>query len=122
MEIQKRKASMNMELSQCVKNIQPSMTLAVAAKAKAMKEEGIDVISLSAGEPDFDTPEHIKAAAMGSLDAGFTKYTPSSGIPELRTAIADKLKADNGLSYEPSQIIVTSGAKHACFNAMAATV
>jgi aspartate aminotransferase len=87
-----------------------------------MKAEGLDVVGFGAGEPDFDTPEHIKAAAMGSLDAGFTKYTPSSGIPELRAAISEKLKADNNLSYEPSQIIVTCGAKHACFNAILATV
>ncbi len=75
-----------------------------------MKAEGQDVIGFGAGEPDFDTPEHIKAAAMGSLDAGFTKYTPSSGIPELRAAISEKLKADNGLEYKPSQVIVTCGA------------
>ena len=87
-----------------------------------MKAEGQDVIGFGAGEPDFDTPEHIKAAAMGSLDAGFTKYTPSSGIPELRAAISEKLKADNGLDYKPSQIIVNCGAKHSCFNAMLATL
>ena len=87
-----------------------------------MKAEGIDVINFGAGEPDFDTPEHIKAAAMGSLDAGFTKYTPSSGIPELRAAISEKLKADNGLDYKPSQIIVNNGAKHSCFNAILAAI
>ena len=100
----------------------PSATLAIDARAKSMKAEGLDVVGFGAGEPDFDTPEHIKAAAMGSLDAGFTKYTPSSGIPELRTAISEKLKADNNLSYDASQIIVTCGAKHACFNAILATV
>lgn len=102
--------------------ITPSQTLAIDAKAKQLKAAGEDVIGLAAGEPDFDTPEHIKAAAMGALEAGFTKYTPSSGIPELRQAIAEKLKADNDLNYEPSQIIVNCGAKHSCFNAMLALI
>ncbi|MFH1067141.1 MAG: pyridoxal phosphate-dependent aminotransferase [bacterium] len=109
-------------LAERVKQITPSLTLAIDAKAKAMKASGVDVIGFGAGEPDFDTPEHIKAAAMGALDAGLTKYTPSSGIPELRAAISEKLKNDNGLNYEPNQIIVTCGAKHACFNALAAMV
>lgn len=86
-----------------------------------MKSEGIDVCSFGAGEPDFDTPEHIKAAAMASLEAGFTKYTPSSGIPELRQAIADKFLGENGIDYKPSQIIVSNGAKHSCANAILAT-
>src|SRR5947208_11955844 len=111
-----------MDIASRSKLLTPSVTLAIDSKAKAMKAEGIDVCGFGAGEPDFDTPEHIKAAAMGSLDAGFTKYTPSSGIPELRSAISEKLKADNGLDYKPSQIIVTCGAKHACFNAMLATL
>jgi aspartate aminotransferase len=111
-----------MEPSSRVQELTPSLTLAIDSKAKAMKAEGQNVIGFGAGEPDFDTPEHIKAAAMGSLDAGFTKYTPSSGIPELRAAISEKLKAENGLDYKPSQIIVTCGAKHACFNAMLATL
>jgi aspartate aminotransferase len=105
-----------------VQEITPSLTLAIDSKAKAMKAEGVDVVGFGAGEPDFDTPEHIKAAAMGSLDAGFTKYTPAAGIPELRTAIAEKLKEENGLEYKPSQIVVTNGAKHACFNALLATL
>src|SRR5471032_518139 len=111
-----------MEPSTRVQELTPSLTLSIDSKAKAMKAEGQDVIGFGAGEPDFDTPEHIKAAAMGSLDAGFTKYTPSSGIPELRAAISEKLKADNGLDYKPSQIIVNCGAKHSCFNAMLATL
>jgi aspartate aminotransferase len=111
-----------MDTAERVQKLTPSLTLAIDAKAKALKAQGVDVIGFGAGEPDFDTPEHIKAAAMGSLDAGFTKYTPSSGIPELREAIAEKLKKDNGLDYEPSQIIVTCGAKHACFNAFLATI
>ena len=86
-----------------------------------MKSEGIDVCGFGAGEPDFDTPEHIKAAAIAALEAGFTKYTPSSGIPELRQAIADKFLLDNGIDYKPSQIIVSDGAKHSCYNAILAT-
>ena len=111
-----------MEAASRLRKITPSLTLSIDSKAKAMKAEGIDVINFGAGEPDFDTPEHIKAAAMGSLDAGFTKYTPSSGIPELRAAISEKLKADNGLDYKPSQIIVNNGAKHSCFNAILAAI
>src|SRR5882757_10193977 len=110
-----------MEPSTRVQELTPSLTLSIDSKAKAMKAEGQDVIGFGAGEPDFDTPEHIKAAAMGSLDAGFTKYTPSSGIPELRAAIAEKLKTENGLDYKPSQVIVNCGAKHSCFNVILAT-
>src|ERR1700761_3067757 len=109
-----------MELSSRVKEITPSLTLAIDSKAKALKAEGIDVCSFGAGEPDMDTPEHIKAAAIEALESGFTKYTPSSGIPELRQAISEKFAKDNGLEYKPSQIIVSSGAKHSCFNAIAA--
>jgi aspartate aminotransferase len=110
-----------MELAHRATILTPSLTLSIDSKAKAMKAEGIDVCSFGAGEPDHDTPEHIKAAAMASLDGGFTKYTPSSGIPELRQAISDKFKADNGLDYKPSQIIVSNGAKHSCYNAILAT-
>ena len=99
----------------------PSLTLSIDSKAKAMKAEGIDVCGFGAGEPDFDTPDHIKAAAQAAIEVGFTKYTPSSGIPELRQAIADKLLADNKLEYKASQIIVSNGAKHSCFNAILAT-
>jgi aspartate aminotransferase len=86
-----------------------------------MKAEGIDVCGFGAGEPDFDTPEHIKKAAIEALEAGFTKYTPSAGIPELRQAIAEKLAADNDLNYRATQVIVSNGAKHACYNAILAT-
>jgi aspartate aminotransferase len=99
----------------------PSLTLSIDSKAKAMKAEGIDVCGFGAGEPDFDTPEHIKVAAQSAIETGFTKYTPSSGIPELRQAISEKFKADNGLDYKPSQIIVSNGAKHSCYNAILAT-
>src|SRR5947209_7232887 len=112
---------MDMEISERAAQLTPSLTLSIDSKAKAMKAEGIDVCGFGAGEPDFDTPEHIKAAAMASLDGGFTKYTPSSGIPELRQAIADKFLAENKLEYKASQIIVSNGAKHSCFNAILAT-
>jgi aspartate aminotransferase len=103
------------------KVLTPSLTLAIDAKAKAMKAEGQDVVGFGAGEPDFDTPQHIKDAAVKALADGFTKYTPSSGIPELRQACADKFKADNGLDYKPSQIIINCGGKHSCFNVIFAT-
>jgi aspartate aminotransferase len=110
-----------MEISERAAQLTPSLTLSIDSKAKAMKAEGIDVCGFGAGEPDFDTPEHIKAAAIEALQAGFTKYTPSSGIPELRQAIAEKLQADNELTYRASQIVVSNGAKHACYNAILAT-
>jgi len=110
-----------MEISARAAQLTPSLTLSIDSKAKAMKSEGIDVCGFGAGEPDFDTPDHIKAAAIAALEAGFTKYTPSGGLPELRQAIAEKLEADNQLKYRPSQIIVSSGAKHSCYNAILAT-
>ena len=97
--------------------ISPSLTLAISAKAKAMKAAGESVVSFGVGEPDFNTPEHIIAAAKAALDAGHTKYTPSSGLLPLRKAICEKFKKDNGLEYDPSQIIVSNGAKHSIFNA-----
>lgn len=111
-----------MEISERVEKLSPSLTLAITAKAKKLQSEGADIINFGAGEPDFDTPEHIKIAAMGSLDAGFTKYTDSSGIPELREAIAEKLATDNQLKYDPQQITVSCGAKHALFNALMAVL
>ncbi|MFV0337523.1 MAG: pyridoxal phosphate-dependent aminotransferase, partial [Chthoniobacterales bacterium] len=111
-----------MDIATRITEITPSLTLAIDSKAKAMKAEGIDICGFGAGEPDFDTPEHIKAACMASIDGGFTKYTPSSGIPELRAAISEKFLADNSLEYAPQQIIVSSGAKHSCFNAIMAVV
>ncbi len=109
-----------MELASRVKELTPSLTLAIDSKAKALKAEGVDVCGFGAGEPDMDTPEHIKAACIEALQAGFTKYTPSSGTPELRQAISEKFAADNNLEYKPSQIIVSNGAKQSCFNAIAA--
>ncbi len=108
-------------VSDRVAALSPSLTLAIDAQAKRMKAEGQDVVGFGAGEPDFDTPQHIKDAAAAALAAGFTKYTPSSGLPELRQAVADKFKRENGLEYKPSQIIVSCGGKHSCFNTIMAT-
>ena len=104
-----------MFLSPAVKKIKPSLTLAITARANAMKANGIDVIPLSAGEPDFDTPKHICDAACEAIRNGFTRYTASSGIAELKKAVCDKLRRDNGLVYSPSQVIVNCGAKHSDF-------
>ncbi|QOV22128.1 pyridoxal phosphate-dependent aminotransferase [Anabaenopsis elenkinii] len=111
-----------MKLAARVSKVTPSLTLAIAAKAKAMKAEGIDVCSFSAGEPDFDTPAHIKAAAAKALDSGKTKYGPAAGEPKLREAIAQKLKTDNGLNYQSENVIVTNGGKHSLFNLMLALI
>jgi len=112
---------MNYKISRRAASLSPSLTLVIDSKAKAMKAEGLDVVGFGAGEPDFDTPQHIKDAAIKALNEGFTKYTPSSGIPELRQAIADKFKKDNGLTYKPSQVIVSNGGKHSCYNVILAT-
>jgi aspartate aminotransferase len=111
----------SMEPATIAKKISPSLTLAIDSKAKALKAEGKDICGFGAGEPDFDTPDHIKLAAAQSLAEGFTKYTPSSGIPELRQAIAEKFKSENGVDYKPHQVIVSCGAKHSCYNAILAT-
>jgi aspartate aminotransferase len=113
---------LSMKLAARVSKVTPSLTLAIAAKAKAMKAEGIDVCSFSAGEPDFDTPAHIKAAAAKALDSGKTKYGPAAGEPKLREAIAQKLKTDNGLNYQSENVIVTNGGKHSLFNLMLALI
>lgn len=105
-----------MTLSNRVSKLTPSSTLAITAKAKALKAEGHDVIGLGAGEPDFNTPEHIIRAAYDAMNEGHTKYTPASGVLQFRQAICEKLKQDNGLTYEPNQIVVCTGAKHALYN------
>ena len=109
-----------MDLSSHSVQLTPSLTLAIDSKAKAMRAEGIDVCGFGAGEPDFDTPEHIKEAAIKALQEGFTKYTPSAGLPELRTAISEKFSKDNSIDYKPNQVIVSNGAKQSCFNAILA--
>jgi aspartate aminotransferase len=103
-------------LSQRVRRIKPSPTLAVTARAGELKAQGKDVLSLSAGEPDFDTPAHVKVAAARAMEAGFTKYTPVSGIPSLKQAIIAKHRRDNGLDYTPAQVVVSCGGKQACYN------
>jgi aspartate aminotransferase len=111
-----------MKLAARVSQVTPSITLAIAAKAKAMKAEGIDVCSFSAGEPDFDTPAHIKAAAAKALDEGKTKYGAAAGEPKLREAIAHKLQKDNHLDYKPENVIVTNGGKHSLYNLIVALI
>jgi len=105
-----------MKLSARVKNVSASLTLAITAKAKKMKAQGIDVIGFGSGEPDFDTPKHIKDAAVKAIHDGFTKYTPASGIDSLKKAICEKFQRDNNLSYDPSQIVISCGAKHSIYN------
>ena len=109
-----------MNLSKKALSISPSITLKISAMAKKMKGEGRDVIGFGAGEPDFDTPENIKNAAKEALDLGLTKYTPASGMPELRAAVAGRLKAKYGLEYAPGDIVISNGAKHSLFNVFAA--
>ena len=105
-----------MKLAARIGHVTPSMTLAIDAKAKAMKRDGIDICSFSAGEPDFGTPTHIKNAAIAALNAGKTRYGPAAGEPGLREAIARKLQNDNQLDYKPENIVVTNGGKHSLFN------
>lgn len=105
-----------------VAELSPSMTLSITSQAKALKKQGVDVVSFGAGEPDFNTPAHIVAAAIQALNDHQTRYTESSGLLELREALAAKFVIDNNLQYDPSQISVNCGAKHSCFNAIAAVV
>lgn len=105
-----------MKLSKRALSINPSPTLGITAKAKALRAQGIDIIGFGAGEPDFDTPDHIKQAAIKALSEGFTKYTPTAGIIELKQAICSRFKEDIGVDYEPSQVIVSCGAKHSIYN------
>ena len=111
-----------MMLSQKAMEISPSLTLAISAKAKKMKSEGLDVIGFGVGEPDFDTPKHIREAGIKAIEEGYTRYTPASGTAELKQAIVDKFKKDNNLSYKPSQIVVSSGAKQSLDNAFRAVL
>ncbi|HAQ36167.1 MAG TPA: aspartate aminotransferase, partial [Alphaproteobacteria bacterium] len=113
---------MTIQQSDALKRVQPSATLAVTQKARELKAQGIDVISLGAGEPDFDTPDHIKDAAIDAIRAGKTKYTAVDGIPELKAAIAEKFKRENGLAYSLEQISVAPGGKPVIFNALTATL
>jgi len=111
-----------MKLSEKALGIKPSSTLSITEKAGVLRGEGKDVISFSVGEPDFDTPDHIKKAAIDAINEGFTKYTPAAGTVELRKAVAKKLKEDNGLDYDYTQIVISNGAKHSLINALMAIV
>ena len=112
----KQNKTSNPVLTERVQRVQPSATLTISAKAMALKAQGIDIISLSAGEPDFDTPDHIKDAAIQAIHRGETKYTPVDGTPELKEAIIEKFSRDNNLLYQQENILVSSGAKQTCFN------
>ncbi|MEG1740835.1 MAG: pyridoxal phosphate-dependent aminotransferase [Akkermansia sp.] len=109
-------------ISPRIEKLTPSLTLKVTNRAKAMKAAGEEVYGLAGGEPEMDTPAHIKQAAIDALNNGQTKYTPSAGLLSLREAIAEKLAKDNNLAYEPTQIIVSAGAKHACYNSLLAVI
>lgn len=109
-----------MKLSKKALGVSPSMTLHISAMANKMKREGRDVIGFGAGEPDFDTPEYIKNAAKKALDLGLTKYTPASGMPDLKTAVANRMNNKYGLEYAPGDIVISNGAKHSLFNVFAA--
>src|SRR6186713_3712271 len=109
-------------LAETLKRIKPSATIAVTDKARALKAAGRDVIGLGAGEPDFDTPDNIKQAAVDAIRRGETKYTAVDGIPELKRAVAEKFKRENGLTYKPSEITVGAGGKQVLYNALLATL
>ena len=109
-----------MQFSKKFESIAPSPTLAIDSKFKQMKADGLNVVGFGAGEPDFDTPEHIKKAAIDAIMSGKTKYTPASGTIDLKKAICAKFERDNGLSYEPANIVVSNGAKHSLINAFGA--
>src|SRR5579872_472234 len=114
--ISSQREALPVRFSDRARRIAPSATMAVDAKAKEMQRAGVDVISFGAGEPDFPTPAHVKEAGIAAIAANFTKYTAVAGIPELREAIAARLKADEDLDYRPEQIIVSNGAKEVCYD------
>ena len=105
-----------MQLARRIRQIPPSATLALNAKANHLKAQGVDIVNFGVGEPDFDTPDNIREAAIRAIREGFTRYTPVGGIPELKEAIANKFQADYGLSYKPAEIVVSCGGKHALYN------
>ena len=109
-----------MTISNIISKINPSVTLALSSKVKQLRSEGVNVIGFSAGEPDFDTPEEIKLSAIESLKSGFTKYTPTSGIPDLKKAICEKLSRENNINYSPQQILASCGAKQVIYNCLQA--
>jgi aspartate aminotransferase len=103
-------------ISQRARSLKPSPTLAIAAKEKALRAQGLDIVGFGAGEPDFDTPNHIKKAAIDAIMDGYTKYTPADGIEPLKDAIIEKFKKDNDIEYKREEVIVTCGGKHALYN------
>ena len=105
-----------MQLARRIRQIPPSATLALNAKANQLKAQGVDIVNFGVGEPDFDTPENIREAAIRAIHEGFTRYTPVGGTPELKAAIANRFQADYGLSYKPSEILVSCGGKHSLYN------
>ena len=107
---------MSLSLSRKAASVKPSSTLAITAKAKALKAEGIDIVGFGAGEPDYNTPDNINEAAIRAIKEGFTKYTPASGTVELKKAVSDKFREFNGLNYEPNQIVISNGGKHSLTN------
>ena len=109
-------------LADRLKKVKPSSTLAITSKARKLKAEGFDIVTLAAGEPDFDTPDFVKEAAIEAIKSGFTKYTPTAGTPELKKLICAKFKKDNSLEYAPEQVVVSCGAKHSIFNILMALV
>lgn len=111
-----------MLISRRIEAIEPSQTMAIDAKAKEMKRAGVDLVDFGAGEPDFDTPGHIKQAAIRAIEQGFTKYTPATGMAELKEAICEKLRKENGLEYSPADVVVSCGAKHSILNVVLALV
>ena len=111
-----------MYLSKKYSSVSPSSTLAIDAKFKEMKANGADVVGFGAGEPDFNTPEHICAAAIEAIQSGFTRYTPASGTKELKEAVVRKFKRDNNLDYAPENIVISNGAKHSLVNALGAVL
>ncbi len=111
-----------MQFAKRVLGINPSLTLSINSRAKKLAAEGKSIINFAAGEPDFDTPDFIKKRAIESIQEGFTKYTPASGMPKLKEAICDKFKKDNNLIYQPNQIVITCGAKHALYNILQAVI
>ncbi|MGI6604439.1 MAG: pyridoxal phosphate-dependent aminotransferase [Firmicutes bacterium] len=111
-----------MKLARRAQGIGASPTLAMNARAKEMKKQGIDIISFTVGEPDFNTPDHIAAAGISAIEKGFTRYTPAAGLPELKEAICAKLKRDNGLEYQAADVVVSNGAKHSIYNVLQALI
>ncbi|MBO5714070.1 MAG: aminotransferase class I/II-fold pyridoxal phosphate-dependent enzyme, partial [Clostridia bacterium] len=111
-----------MTISEKVKKIAPSLTLEITAKAKKLKAEGVSIIGFGAGEPDFNTPEYINNSAKKAIDDGFTKYTPASGTVELKKAVCEKFREDNGLEYTPEQIVISTGAKSSLYHAICAII